>query len=468
MNQLEVAKHPGEHREREERAHSGWAWFAGQGVWWVLACIPFGILLFALFGHSVDVLVKDEWTLVLPVAKSYEGTLTFADFWFRQNEHRMVFPLLFWIPFIRLTRWAKPWPVVPDVLLAAAWFLLLALHLRATARRLAAQHGAWYLPLFSLIVFSLLPREIWVENVGVAVRLAAILATAAFFALTAEPLTWPKVWAAITAAGVASFSFGNGLLIWPVGCVPLACARVGARRKAAYVALWVAAAGLTYASFVVDFRANPEHPAWAFAARHPFAFLKYLFAYLGGPASRLHPELTGLAGTAVFAGAALWLSASGAGRLRAALPYLVLGLFGITSALWTAVGRAGFGVGQALSPRYAVHASFLWLGAAGVLFLLLETDPPGGDPFESARAWVALVAAYVITVCIALTSLEAFHYYHEFIPLLERARAELLSQRGEFDEAILQTLHPTPGYVRERIPVLKKYGLSVFRDSGAA
>ncbi len=451
------------------KARAGWA--SREAFWWALALPSLGLLLFALFGYSVDVLVKDEWDLVIPVAKFCEGTFTWADLWFRQNEHRMVLPLAFWVPFIRLTRWAKPWPVVPDVVLVVTWFLLVAFHLRSTARRLAQKPVAWYLPLLAILLFSLLPREIWVENVGMSVRLAALAATAVFFWLTAEPLGWPKVWAAIAASAAASFSFGNGLVIWPVGCLPLAVADLKFPRKAAYLAVWLAAAGLVYLAYAADFRFNPEHPLWKFGLEHPLAFVEYFFAYLGGPGSRLAGAWTGFAAVAVFLGAALWLRASGAVRLRVMLPYLLLGLFGIANALWTAMGRAGFGVAQAVSPRYAVHASFLWLADIALLYLLFQTGLPAGglarllekDRFY-ARAWVSLLIALVMAFSLAFTSLGAYRDYWRFLPWVERARAEILSERGTYDEEVLRALHPWPWYVAERIPYLKKHGLSVFRE----
>jgi 4-amino-4-deoxy-L-arabinose transferase-like glycosyltransferase len=87
------------------------------------------------------------------------------------------------------------------------------------------------------------------------------------WAVTRRRDRWAGLALGILCALAASYSFGEGLIIWPVGVLALAA---GWRRlRLPACAAWIAAAGLTLWSYALNDAKPPRTPETHFALDHP-------------------------------------------------------------------------------------------------------------------------------------------------------------------------------------------------------
>src|SRR5262245_66262055 len=77
----------------------------------LLALLPLAYLVRMCIVHFVDVPFWDQWELVPRLDHLYAGTLTVADLWGQNNEHRPLFPIATMLALARLSGWSTGWEV---------------------------------------------------------------------------------------------------------------------------------------------------------------------------------------------------------------------------------------------------------------------------------------------------------------------------------------------------------------------
>lgn len=163
---------------------------------------------------------------------------------------------------------------------------------------------------------------------------------------------------------LGAISYTTNLSLWPGLLVGGALA--GLRR--AQIA--VLAAGATLVGLGQWwFRTRPaNHPK---LQGQPGSIVEYLGIYLGWPftADLGVAVAIGLTGVGLFAVltvlaiVARWRT----GPQPMVAPFVMLAMYGLGNGLGTAVGRSGFGLGQATSSRYVSLAMLFWLGVLGLV-----------------------------------------------------------------------------------------------------
>lgn len=451
--------------ERPRPTSLGWL----DVVWWALAILPPAFLAWVLAQHFVEVLWADDWTFVPLVTKTYEGTLTLRDLWFQQNEHRPFFTTLVLLPLIYWSRWNTAWGQVIGVALAALNFLLIARQVRTSAACLSRQRGSWFLPLLSVLLFSLSASYAWVVMSGMVMWLVMLVELLTLFWLTSEPLCGRRVAWAAAAAVVATFSCANGLALWPVGLaaiatVPLAAGSARWRLCAAWTLAFAAVATVYARGFVYP----THHPSFAHVVGDPLRFIKFVVGYLGVSLTQQNLVVAGLGGVALFLFLIAWLVGPAHVPWRLLAPAVSLGACGIASAVLTGVGRGWEGVEQVRNAsQYIVHANFLWIANAALLYLLFASAGHGRvhasrvDARLFRQGFSALVA-YVLAVMLLMRSLETLPTYRRHRDTLLAVRAELLSGSKERFAPHVGWYLP---FVVEELPKMRQHRLSLFRDA---
>jgi hypothetical protein len=421
----------------------------------LLALLPLAVLAGYVARYHVDVPVWDQWELVPLLAKLDAGVLTWGDLWAQHNEHRLFFPRLVMLALARLSRWSITWELALNLVLALALLLVLA----GLGRRVLVALGrpasaAWLLPALAVPVFSLQQYENWLWGWQIQIFLNVLAVALGFGMLARAPFDW-RAWLAAAACGlVALYSFANGALYWPLGAWLLW--RRGARRV--HLAAWVGLAAVAAGLYLAGYHPNTGHPPLAAALQQPALFGSYFLAFLGAPLASFSPPLAliaGLLSLLIFAYLTLsphWLCA---GARTAARPLMALGLYALLSALLAALGRAGFGVAQALSSRYVTISNFLVLSIVVLLLaggsMLLAPAP--------ARRWAVPALLATLLLLTLWSSWQARSRLADRWAYLLPARAALITL---VDDGLLARLYPDPAVVRERAAVLRAQGLSVF------
>jgi hypothetical protein len=425
----------------------------------ILALLPLIILIINVVEYHVDVPFWDQWNFVPLLGQSYEQGVTLADLWGQHNEHRLLFPRLIMLGLAHTSKYNIAWELVIILFLASATFALLWHQFFRTAGALGYSGFPWPVPVISLLIFTLGQAENWLWGWQIQIFLNVLAVVAGFILLGSRPFRWATHWCALGCGILATYSFANGLIFWPLGFFGLILIPLrNKRQKIGALALWAAVTTGIAVSYLYHFRyESPSGTPWTQFLERPGEYLKYLFIYLGRPVINYqeYALAIGVIGIFLFGFLSLYLFLKKRGALPAVLPFFLFGLYSIGCGL--------FGSAQATSGRYVPFSALLWVSNFAFLFILsqeirAETRRRAGRIFGLSGLGVL---AFFLVFWIGRTSYRVGHrvfksYHSRMLP----AKHELL--RGE-DEELLLRLYNDADYVRRGIEVLKKHKLAVFR-----
>ncbi|MEM6453551.1 MAG: hypothetical protein AAF772_00515 [Acidobacteriota bacterium] len=345
---------------------------------------------------SVNVPFWDQWDLVPLLEKQADGTLEFHDLWRPHNEHRMPFPKALMLALAQLSGWWIPLETLLGVGMATISLAIVARLLwthqaQGGTRGMALPPSAALLPIMAVMLFSPAQSEIWLWGWALQLHLTQTSAIAAIGILSLARGRWLPLGIAAGLALVASYSYASGWMVW-LAALPL----VVVRERARGAIVWLGAAVVSALIYAHD------HPLLrsADAAPEPASIIDlgaYVAVFLGSPIFPYHGRFAlvvgvlGLGGC-VWAGLRLWDRRDDETALHNALPWLGLAALAIGTAVLVAVGRASaYGIGQALSGRYVMLATPLWLGLGGLIASVAGVTEPERPPARTIDADGAIV-----------------------------------------------------------------------------
>lgn len=433
----------------------------------LLSLIPFVILTVHVAGYHVDVPFWDQWNFVPLLGASYEQGITLADLWSQHNEHRLLFPRLIMLGLAHASSYNIVWELAVILLLAAATFALLWHQFFKSAGALGIVGFPWAVPILSLLVFGLDQAENWLWGWQIQIFLNVLAAVAGFILISHGPFRWRRYAGAMGCGIVATYSFANGLLFWPLGFLALILISYKKRRqRRRALAGWAAVSVGVVATYLFQFRhESPLGTLWTQFLARPIEYFRYLFTYLGRPVINYqeYALAIGLTGFLLFAFLSLRLFLAKRPGLQVALPFFLFGLYSCGCGLLTGIGRVGFGSAQAMSGRYVPFSALIWVANFVFLFFLsheirIKARTKGGPILGLAGL---AVLTFFLVFWVGRTSYRVGHrvfksYHSRMLP----ARQELL--RGE-DKKLLLRLYIDAGSIRRGIEILRKHNLSVFR-----
>jgi len=404
-------------------------------VWILIVAAPARALWF-IHRYAVDVPFGDDWAYV-QLAWEIPGA---SVLWRPHNEHRVPFPKLLMAVMHRVSGLDE------RAGMYLCWACLLGIcailffHFRRSGSALLA-----FVPI-PFIAFTERQYENLLWGEGFIIALGALLAVATFALLDWER---PRIAGALVCAALASVTFASCLLVWPVAAAQI----VGRSRNLRSPVLWIwtACGVLVCLVYLHGWQRPPWHPP---PSRSVVTLVSYFLAFAGAAVS---PDAT----TAVAA-AVTWIGASAfavaSTRIvsldgRRLLPLAIIVFALLNSALLTA-GRSGFGVGQALSSRYATLAL---LGLAGAWLLVIDLFRTSSTVAVSAGALLAIVVIGTVV------GIHDGKIHGAATEAARKGQASVLAAwRSEPDSALV-SLFPDAAYVRALTPEMERRRLSVFR-----
>ncbi|MDD1719895.1 MAG: hypothetical protein LUQ25_07545, partial [Methanoregulaceae archaeon] len=263
--------------------------------------------------------------------------------------------------------------------------------------------------------------------------------------------------AAVAGAVVASFSFLNGLLIWPVGGFLLFW-----RKDRNALASWCLSSVVLFLVYFMNWKRSGDLPGLSYAAMNPAGAAAYFLAYLGsplgvGPWGGIFVAYSLMIGILLFAlAAALVYFLLVHSLAEKCSIWLALILFWFLSAGISTIGRGGFGVEQALSSRYVTF------GLPGIIglymgFLAIYKSRHGSRTFQ----WIFGVFLFVMAAGIVLGMAEGVVMGSKVSEDREMMRCTLLNYESASTTS-LRDIYPEPQMVRRWAPFLRKNHLNVF------
>jgi hypothetical protein len=455
----------------------------------ILALMPLMFLVWVVVQNAVAVPFWDQWDLVPILAKMHQGKLTFHDLWVQHNEHRILFPKIIMLMLGRLTGWNIGYELAVNLLLAVGIFAAFAGQVKRTAQRFAWGGLERAIPAVSVVIFSICQYQNWLWGWQMQMFLNLLAVVGGMVLLADDTFRWRRFATAALLGVVATCSFADGILFWPIGLGVLFVVTRGTRERWPALIGWLVVSVLVLGAFFYHYQLPADHQQLDLIFKTPLAYAAYVFKYLGGICEQGLTGDTavdaaldgffGLAGTLVLGGVGWLLVRKRIASLRMLVPYLAVSLYSVGSALLTGVGRMGLGSDQALSSRYGTMATPLWVSMIVFLAMLVRGNINVGNaaiPEQQTVSGLHLwncqtIARWILGGIIALLVLGSVFAVDAARDLSQvqaygRARLlELVAQPGaDIDYFHLAALHPRPQVVVERYPILVQYRLSVFHD----
>lgn len=433
---------------------------AGAGLVWLA-------LVTSVTPYFVDVPRWDIWETVALIEQAFTGEFALASLWSAHNEHRPLTGRLVVMGTALWAHWNHWWELAALLAMPLLQLLLMA---SFAARPLPGGRRVHPVALVAsaIVLCSLTQWENWLRGYHVHILVGAVAPIAALLVLAQWRATWVNTALAAALALLGEWSFGTGLVAWPLGAVVIAM-----RRDAGWqvrLGAWLVVSGVAIALYFPGLppRAGREASMvgqllslrgvvrLAAGVLVPIAMpVAYLPDAFAGPVSPTQVLVVGLAGAAVALASVLVVRAWWRDGLRdrSWLFPAALIAFGLAACLLAALGRVSMGLYAMTASRYLVFSAAFWVG----LLCLLGREATG------ARRGTSLAALVVLVV----TSVAALAAWPRAIPYMEHdawsgraARAQL--RRGDVGAAAA-TLYPDPEKLARMREVLVRRGLSLFR-----
>ncbi len=419
----------------------------------LIAAPPIILLVFIkLFG--VNVAYADDWAFVPLIEKMFSGKLSFGDLFRGHNEHRILFPriiMLFVAHFMRYNTVAIMY--CSWALVALTFVMILDMY------RLDFGSSASALLKFAPVawlLFSLRQYESILWAFEIQIYLCVTGSVAAIYLLQkTNRYLFPG---AVCSGIVATFSFANGLLVWPAGLAFLIMSKT--KDKMAYIYLWILAGVAVSILYLYDLTAMSGKTDMFFALKNPVAALMFLVLNIGSPLAFMKSSAIGMGAAAgVFIIAILYLT------VRKGVPenakWITLILLSLSFSLFFTAGRLHFGLWAALASRYV---PFTIIGIVGIYMAVLNYYEKAADADRKHR-YAMLYGAIVSMVLIGVVSGYASGTVRG--REISESRKRVAGYLMRFEQASDDDLEPIlfdVDKVRERAKILERHRFNVFQD----
>jgi hypothetical protein len=272
----------------------------------------------------------------------------------------------------------------------------------------------------------------------------------AIVCITSEATRFVRFASALAFGVAGTFSFGNGLLIWPVILFLLVCKR----EKVLFLAAWIGAAALVVLAYLPGYQGHDAvRPVvnW-------FDYALYFAGFLGAPLARIPnsqpltlPVFIGSIFVAVFLGIALQLVRRRE-ALRNAAPWLAIGAYIIGSAVMATTARSHLGPEHALDSRYTTVSVILLVSLIGLVASAISQERTQAPSTSDTTVIVSALVGSLLTLY-AINAPSEFDYIRMSHSFRTRGKAALeFSAILDLDRMIRSTL-----LIREDPDTLSRY-----------
>lgn len=425
----------------------------------LLAACAIPVASFALVAPWIDQVPKwDQWTMIEVWEAHFTGKPVAPLLLAPYHGHLNVVPRILFYLLGLLTGWDLHAELLLLYVTAAGTAAVLLLMLRDSGER-----SLWLAAPVTLLLFSLTQSTAFLSGYTAGQFLCQLSLAGTIFVLTRPRISVRHVAAAAVLAALATFSWGSGLLAWPLGGVILLV------RMPRRWGVWAAWGALLLATALVLRQAGGGNLlALRVLVTRP-SFALFALTLLGRPlCMQGFPDAStalalGIAQAVAFPVVLLWTWAQ-----RQSLLVLRWGLFGLSglgAAALITVPRGGGPLEPALAPHYAIAISPLLLS---LIVLAVHGFWHAMDHRGSRLA--SRAGGGIVLLLLALVGFREMRLARELVPILGSwsntwKTAGQRLQSGEItDLEIRRTFHPDVRLVREGMLALRRHRLALYRD----
>lgn len=419
---------------------------------------PILLYLYYVIKFGVDLPRWDEWNIA-EIFKAYYSKGDWVSMIFAQhNEHRIVFPRIVLLILAQLTGWNVKAEMVASWAIHVINFVLIWGILKQTRI-----NQRWILIPIAWLMFNVGQWEnmLWGWCFHWYLMIFGFIC-ALYFLVRISQSGW-NILPAIISGIVASFSFNNGLLIWPLGLVQLLSAKITKDKKLKLTLLWVIIGVFTFAIYYMDYTKPYYHPSLTLFLYNPLQFLVCMLGNFGfglGGEKLLPSILAGLFILSIFIISFFLIKR--VNKLIDLMPWFILGLFSIISVVAISIGRFGFGPGESVVSRYITIASFLII--ANIVLYAVALENIGELQLRKKIRIISIMLFTVMAIGLFITMFKAWQRGRDIY--LERSKAVVYLKQYQFapNRVLSLFLHPNPDMVRDLGSFIKQKKMSVFRN----
>ena len=403
----------------------------------------------------------DEWSTIIDFDKVASGTYSLDDLAGQHNEHRLLFPRLFFFADEALFGLSGVLNTTVSLLLQLANAAIL---IHAMTRLVARPaHRALLAGFVLLLLFTLAQEQNFTNGfqlqfIGVftAAALAGMAYAAALTRLrTGRGRTVSMFALAALGCFVSTYSMANGVLAGPVLVVAAVLSRAPWPVPVGTALLSVALSTLFFHGYLPG---GSSYGA-ADALSHAWAYPRFFTAFLGNSLALdlRAAQALGVVGLLLAAGAA-WRVATDPAPEPAKLVLLILVGFILATDAATTYGRIASGTGQAFESRYVTPSLLFW--TALVLIWFPVVFRPGANRLP---AWLLSGLMLLLATTALVAEATAWPALADRSTAVRRVADSLVS--GLYDVGAAETYENTsPDEVAARVPFLRLHRLAAFAD----
>ncbi|OZH54776.1 hypothetical protein AFK68_08835 [Hydrocoleum sp. CS-953] len=344
-----------------------------------LYIFPVLLLLWFLTNFSVNVPYWDQWRLTPIFERVAEGNATFFDFFTVHGHHRILIPKLIITALAFSTKWNTQAEIICSVIFVIITFFAICkiAETKLHNRNKNLLHIANILS--CLLLFSLVQHQNWLWGFTMFWFLTNLcLIMAVYFIHALENLSAKtRIFLAAIFCLIGSFTLIQGLLYWVVLIPSILSIEGKAKQKISRLSIWILVFILSCIIYAINFNPIREPKPFLFTEQ-PFLIINYFLAVLGLPLVRLPMPaiITGLILLSGFLFFTYYFLKKPFYKLTffpPAIPWLTIGTFSLISALSISVGRAEYGVANAMiSSRYTTTSILLIISLIYLLALFVQ------------------------------------------------------------------------------------------------
>lgn len=333
----------------------------------ILSCLIFAIPICVVIVFHHQLPIGDEWDdNIIIYFKFLKHHLFFQDLFAFHNEHRQFLSRVFYLAnyiFFPKNSWLVN---LISYCFALASFILIIVkyekmksvfHMQAVFSK-----SIWVWILFAGLLFSSKNWNVWEWSYLIIFPMTLFFFLTAVFLLQEETLSYKRLFACIFFSILAMLSSANGLFVWAI-CFLIMLLLKTEKEK---IALYGIIALISVLFFVHGGRNFHFHISQIYNSIH------YFFLFLGNIINS-SPRINVLLGVSVFVlyGLMVYFCLNKTKEKQIYLfVWASIGLFSICNAIAGSLLRVNFSPIQALSSRYSLYASLIYISVICLFFIL--------------------------------------------------------------------------------------------------
>ena len=402
---------------------------------------------------GVNVIFWDQWELVPLIKKLYQGNLTFGDFFAQHNEHRIFFPRIIMLILAHISGYNNIAEMYFSWIIALLILVLIFIMYKQNFG-VSGSSLLKFIPI-SWLIFTF--RQF--ENILWGWQIQIYLCVFGFVFLISmleksEKIDF-KFLLAILGGILSSFSFINGLLVWPTGFLFIILSKT--KNKKYLGTTWALIGIAVWCTYFYNWVKPSYHPSILYLIGQPINSIEYLIVNIGSPLGFGHSTGFGMGIFILFGIIMASILLLKNGLLKENAIWLSFIFFSLASSLTITVGRAGFGIGQALSSRYV---TFTLLGVVGLYLVVVDLY----NKFENKnQIYAVLYGMMLVIIFVGIIGgyLSGVTAGKRISKSRENMAYYLIGYKWTSDK-FLKNLYPDSNTLKKRASFLEKHNLNVF------